>query len=126
MFHPKHYFTLLPRLSSSILLPALVVSMICVSSRAQEPANLEKKAETPVEAPAEEKKSLLKLGWASPPPKAVINARPDGKGRGDRNVDILADAQREEPGNVLIATGNVQVSDGLVLIIADRITYNKN
>src|SRR6266540_1663675 len=36
MLYPRHYFTLLPRILSSALLPALVVSVICVSSLAQQ------------------------------------------------------------------------------------------
>jgi LPS-assembly protein len=56
------------------------------------------------------------------PPKAVINARPDG--RAERKVEIKAESQHEQ-GNVVIAIGSVEVSDGQTRIFADRITYNE-
>jgi LPS-assembly protein len=116
-----YYFTQLPRTLLSILLPALVVSVISVSSRAQQPADHEKKVETPVQPADDEKKSLVNMGWAIASPKATANVPPDGKP--GRNVDIIAEYQYEQ-GNVSIAIGNVHVSDGEILIIADRITYN--
>jgi LPS-assembly protein len=124
MLYPTYFFTLSPRIFLSAILPALLASMICVSSLAQEPANLERKVDNPAAAAGDEKKSLLNMGWIAPPPKAIVSAKPDGGA--ERKVDIIAENQWDEQGNVLIATGNVQVSDGEILIIADRITYNKN
>src|SRR5262245_18908994 len=120
MLYPKHYFTLLPRTLSSTLLPALVVSAICVSSRAQQLAPIERKIESGAGA-EEERKSLSNMGWTLAPPKVVIKARPEG---GERNVEIKAEDQHDE-GNVVVAIGRVEVFDGETLIIADRITYNK-
>ncbi|HZF39245.1 MAG TPA: putative LPS assembly protein LptD [Blastocatellia bacterium] len=97
------------------------MSVICVSSRAQQPANLERKAENPIDGAGEERKSLLNMGWVNPPPKAVISVRPDGGGK--RDVNIVSDEQYDQ-GNVTVAIGNVRVSDGVVQILADRITYN--
>src|SRR5215470_14407069 len=121
MLYPRYHFTLLPRILSSALLPALVVSAICVSSRAQQLAPLERKVESGAGA-EEERKSLSNMGWTLAPPKVVIKARPEG-GAG-RNVEIKAEDQHDE-GNVVVAIGRVEVYDGETLIIADRITYNK-
>src|SRR5262245_41011316 len=121
MLYPKYYFTLLPRILSSALLPALVVSAICVSSRAQQLAPIERKVESGAGA-KEERKSLINMGWALAPPKVVIKAQPEGGG--ERNVEIKALDQHDE-GNVVVAIGRVEVFDGETLIIADRITYNK-
>jgi LPS-assembly protein len=120
MLYPRHYFTLLPRILSSALLPAFVVSLICVSSPAQQLAPLERKVDSGAGA-AEETKSLSSMGWTLAPPKVVIKARSEG---GERNVEIKAEDQHDE-GNVVVAIGRVEVFDGETLIIADRITYNK-
>jgi LPS-assembly protein len=122
MLYPRYHFTYLPRILSSALLPALLVSVICVSSQAQQLAPLERKVESPNGAAEEERKSLLNMGWTTPPPKAVVNARPNG-GAG-RDVEIKAEDQ-QGVGNVIVATGRVEVYDGKTLIIADRATYNK-
>ncbi|HEY6402297.1 MAG TPA: LPS assembly protein LptD, partial [Blastocatellia bacterium] len=95
--------------------------MISVPSRAQQPADPEKKVETPVHPADDEKKSLINMGWAMASSKAAIDVLPNGKP--GRNVDIIAEEQYEQ-GDVVIAIGDVHVSDGEVLIIADRITYN--
>jgi hypothetical protein len=127
----SYHFTQLPRILLSAFLPILVVSAISVSSRAQQPADPERKVEPPVHTgpgaspPAtsreDETKSLHNMGWTVPPPKTIISPRPDGKPR--RDVDIVSEEQYEQ-GNVTVAIGNVRVSDGEILIIADRITYN--
>src|SRR5262245_22490629 len=109
MLYPRYYFTLLPRILSSALLPALVVSAICVSSRAQQLAPVERKVESGSSAAAEEKKSLGNMGWTLAPPKVVIKARPEG--RAERNVEIKAEDQHDE-GNVVVAIGRVEVFDG--------------
>src|SRR5262245_26534492 len=119
--NPRYYFTHLLRILSSALLPTLIMSVICVSSRAQQMASTERKVESGVIAEAEEdRKSLGNKGWMLAPPKAVIKARTDG---GERQVEIKSEEQYEQ-GNVTVAVGNVHVSDGDILIIADRITYN--
>jgi LPS-assembly protein len=122
MLYPRYHFTLLPRILLSALLPALVVSAICVSSRAQQLAPLERKVESGAGAKEEERKSLINMGWTLAPPKVVIKAQPEGGG--ERNVEIKALDQHDE-GNVVVAIGRVEVFDGETLIIADRITYNK-
>jgi LPS-assembly protein len=119
MLYPRYYFTRLPRILSSALLPALVVSAICVSSRAQQLAPLERKVESGAGA-EEERRSLSNMGWTLAPPKVVIKARPDG---GERIAEIKAEYQYDQ-GNVTVAIGRVEVFDGETLIIADRITYN--
>src|SRR5262245_17303898 len=116
MLYPRHYFTLLPRTLSSALLPALVVSLICISSPAQQLTPLERKVESGAGA-AEESKSLGNMGWTLAPPKVVIKARPEG---GERSVEIKAEDQ-QDVGNVVVAIGRVEVFDGETLIIADRI-----
>lgn len=121
MLYPRYYFTLLPRILSSAFLPVLVASVICVSSQAQQPADLERKVENPVDAAEQERKSLLNMGWMATPPKAVIKARPNGGA--ERNVEIKSEEQYDQ-GNVTVAIGKVEVFDGETLIIADRITYN--
>src|SRR5262249_61787859 len=78
MLYPRYYFTLLPRILSSAFLLLLVASVICISSLAQQPADLERKAENPVGAAGQERKSLLNMGWMATRPKAVIKARPNG------------------------------------------------
>jgi LPS-assembly protein len=125
MLYPKYHFTLLPRTLLLALLSALVAPVICISSLAQQPANLERKVENPVSAAEEEKKSLRNMGWMLAPPKTMITAQPDGAdGAAERKVLIISEEQYEQE-NVTVAIGNVQVSDGESLIIADRITYNK-
>jgi LPS-assembly protein len=119
--NPRYYFTLLPRILSSALLPILVVSVICVSSRAQQMASTERKVESSAITEEEGRKSLGNMGWMLAPPKAVIKARTDGGA--ERQVEIKSEEQYEQ-GNVTVAVGNVHVSDGDILIIADRITYN--
>src|SRR5262249_37485632 len=121
MLYPRYYFTLLPRILSSAFLLLLVASVICISSLAQQPADLERKAENPVDAAEQERKSLLNMGWMATPPKAVIKARPNGGA--ERNVEIKSEEQYDQ-GNVTVAIGKVEVFDGETLIIADRITYN--
>jgi LPS-assembly protein len=121
MLYPRYYFTLLPRILSSAFLPALVTSVICTSSLAQQPANLERKVENPVSAAEGERKSLLNMGWTVAPPKAVVKDRPNGGA--ERNVEIKSEEQYDQ-GNVTVAIGKVEVFDGKTLIIADRITYN--
>jgi LPS-assembly protein len=98
------------------------VSAICVSSRAQQLAPLERKVESVAGAKEEERKSLINMGWTLAPPKVVIKAQPESGG--ERNVEIKALDQHDE-GNVVVAIGRVEVYDGETLIIADRITYNK-
>src|SRR5215475_12221878 len=122
MLYQRYHFTLLLRILSSALLPALVVSAICVSSRAQQLAPIEGKVESGAGAKEEERKSLSNMGWTLAPPKVVIKARPEGGG--ERNVEIKAEDQHDE-GNVVVAIGRVEVFDGETMIIADRITYNK-
>ncbi|HEX5080518.1 MAG TPA: LPS assembly protein LptD [Blastocatellia bacterium] len=122
----SYHFTQLPRILLSALLPILVASVVSVSSQAQQPAAPERKVEPPVHtgpgaSPEEERKNLINMGWAVAPPKTIISPRPDGKPR--RDVDIFSEEQYEQ-GNVTVAIGNVRVSDGEILIIADRITYN--
>jgi LPS-assembly protein len=148
MFYPRYYFTLLPRILSSALLPALVVSVFCVSLRAQRLVILERKVESGAGAAEEEMKSLGKMGWMLAPPKEVIKARADGgderpaekartdgrderpaeKARTDggpeRPVEIESEEQ-DRQGNVIVAIGNVHLFDGEILIIADRVTYNE-
>src|SRR5262245_12375439 len=121
MLYPRYHFNHLPRILSSALLPVLLVSVICVSSRAQQLEPLERKVESPGGAAEEERKSLSNMGWTTPPPKAVVLARPNGGA--ERNVEIKAENQYEQ-GNVVVAIGRVEVYDGETLIIADRITYN--
>src|SRR5437899_10775168 len=120
MLYPRYYFTQLPRILSSVFLPVLLAGVICVSSRAQQPADLERKAENPIDAAEQEKKSILNMGWAVAPPKATITARPNG--RGERNVEIIAEKQDRE-GKVVVATGKVEAFDGQTLSIAERMTY---
>ena len=91
MLYPRYHFTYLPRILSSALLPALLVSVICVSSQAQQLAPLERKVESPSGAAEEERKSLLNMGWTTPPPKAVVRARPNGGS--EREVEIKAEDQ---------------------------------
>src|SRR5262245_24615557 len=105
MLYPRYYFTLLPRFLSPILLPALVVSAICVSSLAQQLTPLERKAESGASATAEEKKSLGNLRGTPPPSITVISARPNSGG--ERNVLIKAEDQQDE-GNVVVAIGRVE------------------
>ena len=78
MLYPRYYFTLLSRILSSALLPALVVCAICVSSQAQQLAPLERKVESGAGAKDEESKSLSNMGWTLAPPKVLIKARPEG------------------------------------------------
>lgn len=98
---------------------SLFIAIGFSSAQAQQPETIEKKVENPIGAAEEQKKSLRQVA----PAKLTIIAQP-GAGN-DRRVEISSETQQEE-GNVVIATGNVQVSDGEILIIADRITYNKN
>lgn len=88
-------------------------------AHAQQPGTVEKKVENPIGAAEEQKKSLRQ----TTPARLTIIAQPSAGA--ERRVEISSEAQQEE-GNVVIATGDVQVSDGEILIIADRITYNKN
>src|SRR5262245_18650588 len=121
MLYPRYYFTRSPRILSSAFLAALVASVICVSSRAQQPANFERKVENPISAAEEETKSLRNMGWMVAPPKAMVKARPDGGA--ERKVEIKSEEQYEQ-GNVTVATGKVEVFDGESLISADRSTHN--
>src|SRR5688572_6203459 len=111
MRHSTYCFTQLPRFFLSILLPVLVASVICASSRAQQPTDIERKGEQAAYPADEEKRSLINMKWSVAPPKAVINGRPDG--RSERKVEINSEEQYEQ-GNVTVAIGNVRVSDGEV------------
>jgi LPS-assembly protein len=93
--------------------------VVCVSSQAQQPSTIEKKVENPIGAAEAERKSLHN---PQPATKLSIVALPNGAAA-ERKVDIKS-VKQEEQGNVLVATGDVQVSDGDILIIADRVTYN--
>jgi LPS-assembly protein len=85
---------------------------------AQEPEKIEKKVANPIGAAEEQKKSSRQTA----PSKVTIVAQTEpGK---DRKVEISSENQ-ERQGNVIVASGNVQVSDGEILIIADRMTYNE-
>ena len=118
MLYPRYLLARLPRIFLSAFLPVFLLVVFCVSiSRAQRPENTEKKVENPIGAAEEQNKSLRQTA----PAKLTIVAQP-GAGN-DRKIEIVSDSEQKQ-GNVLIATGNVQVSDGEILIIADRITYN--
>ncbi len=121
MLYQKWRLAPLRRIFSSILLPILVASAIRVSALAQQPPSLEKKVEPTIGAAEESIKSLRNMGWMPPLPRAMINALPNE--RGWRDVEIKSEEQYEQ-GNVVVAIGAVQIFDGDVLIIADRITYN--
>ncbi|MGH9768701.1 MAG: LPS assembly protein LptD [Blastocatellia bacterium] len=101
-----------------IFLSVFLLIVACgARAQAQQPENIEKKVENPIGAAEEQKKSLRQNG----PTKVTVIAQPNGDNK--REVEIKSETQQEQ-GNVVVATGNVQVSDGEILIIADRITYN--
>jgi LPS-assembly protein len=97
----------------------LLLMTVCVfRAAAQQPEKIEKKVENPIGAAEEQKKSLRQTA----PSKLTIVAQP--RPGEDRKVEISSENQ-ERQGSVIVASGNVQVSDGEILIIADRMTYNE-
>ncbi len=118
MLYLRYLLAGLTQVVLPVILPVILLGLVFLpSALAQQPENIEKKIENPIGAAEEQKKSLRQTG----PARVTIIAQPSSGN--DRKVEIKSEKQQEE-GNVVIATGDVQVSDGEILIIADRITYN--
>ncbi len=90
--------------------------LICAGTFAQQP-EAEKKVANPIGSADEQRKSERQ----TKPSQITITAQVEpGK---TREVTVSSQNQ-EQQGDVVIATGNVQVTDGDILVIADRATYN--
>src|SRR5262245_7642202 len=123
MLYTRYLLARLPRILWSAPLPVYLLITLCVSSQAQQPLNIEKKVENPLGAAEEERKSIRNT---RPVAKLTVVAQQNGV-TAERKVNINSEKQDTyKEGNVIVATGDVQVSDGESLIIADRVTYNKN
>src|SRR5262245_18727967 len=102
------------RLSCCILL-ALILTR---SALAQQPENIEKEVENPIGA-AEEEKRALRL---NNPQKISIVAQVEP---GQSGYAISHADKKEKVGDVWVLTGNVNVTYGDTLIIADRVTLHE-
>ena len=123
MLYPSHLLARLPQILWFALLPVFLIVVSVGRIQAQQPGSVEKKVENPIGAAEEERKSVRNI---TPAPKLTIIAQSNG-GAAERKVNINSEKQdADKEGNVIVATGDVQVSDGESLIIADRVTYNKN
>src|SRR5262245_554643 len=123
MLYTRYLLARSPRIFWSALLPVYLLITVCVSSQAQTPSNIEKKVENPIGAAEDERKSVRNATSAS---RMTIVAQQNGV-TAERTVKITSDDQGfDKEGTVLVATGDVQAFDGESLIIADRVTYNKN
>jgi len=122
MLYTRYLLASLPRIFWSALLPAYLLITLCVSAQAQQPSNTEKKVENPIGAAEDERKTIRVA-----PPATKLTIVTQNGAASDRKVNINSEKQdADKEGNVIVATGDVQVSDGESLIIADRVTYNKN
>lgn len=101
------------------LIHALAIVCLCVPCiRAQDPTSTEKKVENPI-GKADEQRRAERL---TVPPQVTIVAdiAPEKAG------EVVLESDRQEgQGDVVILTGNVQVTYNDILVIADRATYNK-
>ncbi len=105
-------------LFKSILCSFLFASVCVLSASAQQPATVEKKVENPIGEADAERRSLRQV---KPQTITIITQVAPGK---DEEVIFESDKQ-EAQGDVAILTGNVQVTYGDLLLIADRATFNK-
>ena len=103
------------------ILPVLFLLLFfSLRAAAQQPGSVERRVENPIGEAETQKRGLRQ----QPPPRRItITAAPAPAGK-ERDVDISSEKQ-EAQGDVVIASGNVQVTDGDILIIADRMTYNR-
>src|SRR5215510_12247625 len=121
MLYPSHLLARLPQILRFALLPVFFIVVSVGRVQAQQPGSVEKKVDNPIGAAEEERKSVRNI---TPAPKLTIIAQSNG-GAAERKVNINSEKQdADKEGNVIVATGDVQVSDGESLIIADRVTYN--
>jgi LPS-assembly protein len=101
------------------ILLALILLTLSQPSLAQQPENIEKiekKVENPIGAAEEEKRALRRTQKIS----IVAQVEP---GQSSEYAISRTD-KKEKVGDVVILTGNVQVTYGDTLIIADRITFH--
>ncbi len=103
----------------------LFALIFIVPAAAQQPEDIEKKVENPIGAAAEEKRSLRRINpqksTKSSQKIAIVAEVEPGQ---PEVVEFLSNNQGKE-GDVLILTGNVQVTFGDILIIADRVTLHQ-
>jgi LPS-assembly protein len=115
------------RLSCCILLALISILFILFvePAAAQQPEKIEKKVENPIGVAEEEKRALRRTNpqkTTKGSQKIAIVAEVEP---GDSEiVDSISDKQGKE-GDVLILTGNVHVTYGDILIIADRVTLHQ-
>ncbi|MCI0338670.1 MAG: LPS assembly protein LptD [Acidobacteria bacterium] len=96
----------------------MLALFIVLPAAAQQPENIEKKVENPIGVAEEEKKAQR---LTNPQQITIVAQVEPGK---SEEVAFLSEKQ-EVQGDVYILTGNVQVTYGDILVIADRATYNK-
>jgi LPS-assembly protein len=98
---------------------ALIISLLFQPSLAQE-TNIEKRVENPIGAADEETRALRRAN----PQKISIIAQVE-PGPGDQSEYAISHTDKKEKvGDVVILTGNVHITYGDTLIIADRITFH--
>ncbi|MCI0665455.1 MAG: hypothetical protein L0220_30720, partial [Acidobacteria bacterium] len=95
----------------------MLALFIVLPAAAQQPENIEKKVENPIGVAEEEKKAQR---LTNPQQITIVAQVEPGK---SEEVAFLSEKQ-EVQGDVYILTGNVQVTYGDILVIADRATYN--
>jgi LPS-assembly protein len=107
------------RLSCCILLALIsILSILSVgTAAAQQPENIEKKVENPIGVAEEEKRALRRTN----PQKISIVAQVEP---GQSEYAVSHADKQEKVGEVAVLTGNVHVTFGDTLIIADRITFH--
>jgi LPS-assembly protein len=102
-------------LASLILLPACFIPAF-----AQQHTQTEKKVENPIGVAEEQRKTTRQTN--SQPVNILAQVAPGNI----EEFEILADKQEyQDQGQVVIASGNVQASGNGLLVIADRIVYNR-
>jgi LPS-assembly protein len=105
-------------LPKSLLYCLLLVCASALSVAAQQPDKTEKKVQNPIAAAEEEAKARRKL---LPVQLAIVAQMPPEVAE----QLVITSNKQEVQGDILIDTGNVQVSYGDLRLIADRVTFHQ-
>jgi LPS-assembly protein len=97
---------------------ALIISLLSQPSLAQQTENIEKKVENPIGAADEETRALRRTA----PQNISIVAQVEPGAQSEYAISHTD--KKEKVGDVMVLTGNVHITYGDTLIIADRITFH--
>ena len=106
-------------LAALALLASLIFAALLQSAQAQQPESTERQVENPIGVAEERARSLRRI---LPSQVSIIaEIAPND------TATVVIDADRQESrGEMVIAAGNVQVVYGDILLIADRVTYQRD